>query len=84
MKQIFNTIIKENPIFILMLGLCPALAVTTNFENSYIMGMCFLIVIVISNIIINLIKKICSRKCKDTSLYFNYWHSCNCFRNLIK
>lgn len=58
MKQIFNTIIKENPIFILMLGLCPALAVTTNFENSYIMGMCFLIVIVISNIIINLIKKI--------------------------
>lgn len=58
MKQIFNTMIKENPLFVLMLGLCPALAVTTNFENSYMMGICFLIVLVISNIIISIFKKL--------------------------
>lgn len=58
MKQIFNTIIKENPLFVLMLGLCPALAVTTNFESSYMMGICFLIVIFLSNITINIIKKL--------------------------
>ena len=58
MKQILNTIIRQNPLFILMLGLCPALAVTTNFESSYVMGICFLIVILLSNLTINLIKKL--------------------------
>lgn len=58
MKQIFNTMIKENPLFILMLGLCPALAVTTNFESSYIMGICFLVVIVLSNVTISILKKL--------------------------
>lgn len=58
MKQIFNTMINENPLFALMLGLCPALAVTTNFENSYMMGICFLVVLVISNVIISIFKKL--------------------------
>lgn len=58
MKQIFNTIINENPLFVLMLGLCPALAVTTNFENSYMMGICFLVVLVISSVIISILKKL--------------------------
>ena len=58
MKKIFNIMIKENPLFVLMLGLCPALAVTTNFESSYMMGICFFIVLVISNVIISLIRKL--------------------------
>ncbi len=58
MKQIFRTIINENPLFVLMLGLCPALAVTTNFESSYMMGLCFLIVLCVSNGLISLIRKI--------------------------
>ena len=58
MKQILNTIIKENPLFVLLLGLCPALAVTTNFESSYMMGICFLVVIILSNITISIIKKL--------------------------
>ena len=58
MKKIFNVIINENPLFVLLLGLCPALAVTTNFKNSYIMGICFLFVLVSSNLIISLFRKL--------------------------
>lgn len=58
MKQIFKTMVNENPLFVLMLGLCPALAVTTNFESAYMMGLCFLIVVVVSNVIVSIIKKL--------------------------
>lgn len=58
MKTIVNGIIKENPIFILMLGLCSSLAVTTTFEKSYMMGLCVLFVLICSNFIISLIKKL--------------------------
>ena len=34
MKTIINGIIKENPIFVLLLGLCSSLAITTKFENA--------------------------------------------------
>lgn len=58
MKTIINGIIHENPVLVLLLGLCPALAVTNNFESAYIMGLCVLIVLLFSNFIISLIKKI--------------------------
>ncbi len=58
MKKIWNGITKENAIFVLLLGLCPALAVTTTFEKSYVMGLCVLVVLLGSNFIISLIKKI--------------------------
>lgn len=58
MKRIINGITKENPIFILTLGLCSALAVTNKFENAYVMGICVLLVLIFSSIIISLIKKI--------------------------
>ena len=45
MKRILNGIIKENPTFVLLLGLCPALAVTTKFENAYLMGLCVFVVL---------------------------------------
>lgn len=51
-------IITENPIFVLMLGLCSALAVTTKVESAIIMGICFMIVILFSNIIISIIKNL--------------------------
>ncbi len=57
MKTIINGIIKENPVLVLLLGLCSTLAITTNFENAYIMGLCVTIVLVFSNIITSLIKK---------------------------
>lgn len=58
MKRLLNGIINENPIFSLSLGLCSALAVTTKFENAYMMGVCVLVVLVFSNLIISLIKNI--------------------------
>lgn len=58
MKIILNGIIKENPILVLLLGLCSTLAVTTNFESAYLMGICVVIVLTFSNITVSLIKKI--------------------------
>ena len=58
MKTIINGIFRENPIFVLLLGLCSTLAVSTNFENSYIMGICVTIVLTLSNVIVSIIKKL--------------------------
>lgn len=58
MKTIINGIKNENPTFVLLLGLCPALAVTSNFETAYIMGLCVLVILTISNLIVSLIKNI--------------------------
>lgn len=58
MKTILNGIINENPVLVLLLGLCSTLAVTTNFENAYIMGLCVLVILIFSNITVSLIKKL--------------------------
>lgn len=55
---ILNGIIKENPTFVLMLGMCPTLATTTSATNGMMMGLATMIVLIFSNIIISLIKNI--------------------------
>ncbi len=50
-------IIHENPIFVLLLGLCSALAVTTKVENAILMGCCFIIVMFFSSTIISIFKR---------------------------
>lgn len=55
---ILNGIIKENPIFVLMLGMCPTLATTTSATNGMMMGLATMVVLIFSNIIISLIKKL--------------------------
>jgi electron transport complex protein RnfE len=57
MKKFFSGLLNENPIFVLCLGLCPALAVTTTFEKGYIMGLSVLIIILLSNTVISLISR---------------------------
>jgi len=52
----FN-LLKENPIFVLLLGLCPTLAVTTSVVNALGMGLSTLFVLLGSNIIISMIRK---------------------------
>lgn len=64
MKTVLNGILKENPVFVLALGLCSSLAVTTTFEKSYMMGLSVLFVLVFSNAIISLIKKFVSDSIK--------------------
>ncbi len=58
MKTIQNGIINENPVFVLLLGLCSTLAITTRFENAYVMGICVTVVLIVSNFIISCIHKL--------------------------
>ena len=55
---LLNGIIKENPTFILVLGTCPTIAVTTQAFNGLGMGLCVTLVLMCSNIFISLLKKI--------------------------
>lgn len=53
---ILNGIIKENPTFVLMLGMCPTLATTTSALNGMMMGLATMVVLILSNAIISSIK----------------------------
>ena len=53
-----NGIIKENPTFVLMLGMCPTLATTTSARNGLAMGLATMFVLICSNVVISLIKKL--------------------------
>ncbi len=55
-KEFLKGIYKENPIFRIMLGLCPTLAVTSSVENAIGMGLAASFVLLVSNSIISLIK----------------------------
>ncbi len=53
-----NGIVKENPAFRLVLGMCPTLAVTTMAANGISMGLATMSVLVFSNLVISLLRKI--------------------------
>ena len=53
-----NGIIKENPTFVLMLGMCPTLATTTSAINGLSMGLATMFVLICANVVISLIKKL--------------------------
>ncbi len=57
-ERLHNGIIKENPTFVLMLGMCPTLAVTSSATNGLGMGLTTTIVLVMSNFIISLLRKV--------------------------
>ncbi len=57
-ERIFNGLVTENPTFILMLGMCPTLAVTTSLTNAIGMGVSTTAVLVICNLVISLCRKI--------------------------
>lgn len=57
-ERIYNGVVKENPSFILMLGMCPTLAVTTSAMNGLGMGLSSLVVLAISNVVISLLRKV--------------------------
>lgn len=58
LERIYNGLVKENPIFIMMLGMCPTLAVTTSAMNGIGMGVSTLAVLVLSNLVISLLRKL--------------------------
>ena len=57
-KIITNGIIKENPTFVLLLGMCPTLATTTSSINGMSMGLATMFVLICSNIVASLIKNL--------------------------
>ena len=57
-ERLYNGIVKENPTFVLMLGMCPTLAVTTSAVNGLGMGLSTTVVLIMSNIIIAALRKI--------------------------
>lgn len=61
-KELTKGVIKDNPIFILVLGMCPTLAVTTSVMNALGMGFAATFVLICSNIIISMIKDITPSK----------------------
>ncbi|RRC97862.1 electron transport complex subunit RsxE [Prevotella sp. OH937_COT-195] len=58
LKIVFNGLVKENPVFVLMLGMCPTLATTTSAINGMSMGLATMFVLICSNIVVSFIKKI--------------------------
>ena len=58
LKTITNGIIRENPTFVLLLGMCPTLATTTSAVNGMSMGLATMFVLICSNFVISLIKNL--------------------------
>ena len=57
-KVLMNGIVKENPTFVLLLGMCPTLATTTSAINGMSMGLATMFVLICSNLVISLIKNL--------------------------
>ena len=53
-----NGIIKDNPVFVLLLGMCPTLATTSSAINGMSMGLATMFVLICSNIVISLLKNL--------------------------
>ncbi len=57
-ERLQNGIIKENPTFVMMLGMCPTLAVTSSAVNAIGMGLSTTVVLILSNILISALRNI--------------------------
>ena len=57
-ERLYNGLIKENPTFVLMLGMCPTLAVTSSAINGLGMGLSTTAVLMFSNLLISALRKI--------------------------
>lgn len=55
--EVIRGIIKDNPVFVLVLGLCPTLAVSTSFANALGMALAFTFVMLGSNVFVSLLRK---------------------------
>lgn len=57
-ERLFNGLIKENPTFVLMLGMCPTLAVTTSAVNGLGMGLTTTVVLIMANMLISMLRNV--------------------------
>jgi len=66
-KNLTRGIIKENPAFVLLLGMCPTLGVTTSGTNGLGMGLATMFVLILSNFFISLLKNVIPDKVRIPS-----------------
>ncbi|MCF0189360.1 MAG: electron transport complex subunit RsxE, partial [Bacteroidaceae bacterium] len=57
-KVLLNGIVKENPTFVLLLGMCPTLGTTSSAINGMSMGLATMAVLICSNVVISAIKNL--------------------------
>jgi len=57
-KEFTKGIFKENPVFVLLLGMCPTLGVTSSAVNGLAMGLATMVVLLFSNVLISMLKKL--------------------------
>lgn len=57
-ERLYNGIIKENPTFVMMIGMCPTLAVTTSASNGIGMGLTTTVILIASNLMISMLRKV--------------------------
>ena len=57
-KTLFNGIVKENPTFVLLLGMCPTLATTSSAINGMSMGLATMFVLTMANMVISMLKNL--------------------------
>ena len=69
-KNLTRGIIKENPIFVLLLGMCPTLGVTTSGTNGLGMGLATMFVLVLSNCFISVLKNVIPDKVRIPAFIF--------------
>ena len=72
-ERLYNGIIKENPTFVLMLGMCPTLAVTTSAMNGFGMGLTTTVILAMSNLMISALRKVIRTACVCRPLSW-LWH----------
>ncbi|MCD7932622.1 MAG: electron transport complex subunit E [Tannerellaceae bacterium] len=58
MKVLLNGIIKENPVFVLLLGMCPTLGTTSSAMNGLAMGLATTFVLICSNVVVSSLKSL--------------------------
>ena len=72
-ERLYNGLIKENPTFVLMLGMCPTLAVTSSAINGLGMGLSTTVVLVLSNMLISAFRKVIpesnSKWCQNAGIH---------------
>lgn len=66
-KILLNGIIKENPSFVQILGMCPLMAVSTSLKNAIGMGLTATVVLIFSNAVISLLRKFIPNKIRIAS-----------------
>lgn len=58
LKQIYKGIVTDNPVLVLMLGMCPTLAVTKSAVDGVGMGLSTMVVLILSNMMISALRKV--------------------------